>query len=65
MKYKGNGVVWDSVKNKPLCKFVNGEFETNDSYIIGVLESKGYIAEYTEQPKQEIKKKPSKIKGAE
>lgn len=34
MKFYGNGTVWDSSKNKALCKFVDGELETKDRYII-------------------------------
>ena len=30
MKFFGNGLVWDKDNNKNLCKFDNGEFETED-----------------------------------
>lgn len=34
---KDNLIVWDKLKNKALCKFNNGVFETNDKYIIDRL----------------------------
>jgi len=42
MKFKGNGLVWDKERNKPLCKFINGEFETDDMRTIEVLASLNY-----------------------
>ena len=34
---KDNLIVWDKLKNKALCKFNKGVFETNDKYIIDRL----------------------------
>ena len=42
MLFKGNGGVWDKEKNKRLCKFVNGEFETEDIRTIEILAKLGY-----------------------
>lgn len=42
MKFYGNGIVWDSNKNKLLCRFTKGTYETNDKYEIDYLLSKGY-----------------------
>ena len=42
MKFYGNGIVWDKEKNKRLCKFVEGEFETDDNRIVNNLVDLGY-----------------------
>jgi hypothetical protein len=42
MKFYGNGIVWDSSKNKILCKFIKGEFETIDPEIKEKLIDLGY-----------------------
>ena len=34
MKFYGTGTVWDASANKVLCKFVDGEFETKDRYVM-------------------------------
>lgn len=75
MKFYGNGVVWDSNKNKALCKFVKGEYETKNAYEIEYLLSKGYdndgvqeetkeeeVATTQEEPKKETKVNTSKRK---
>lgn len=35
--YRGTGIIWDGENNKPLCKFVDGRFETSNKRIIGKL----------------------------
>lgn len=40
--FKGNGIVWDSKKNKLLCKFEDGIFTTEDERIIDILKSLNY-----------------------
>jgi len=42
MKFYGNGLVWDKEKNKPLCRFVDGTIETEDTDIIKKLIGGGY-----------------------
>lgn len=42
MKFYGLGVVWDSGSSKVLCRFENGEFETEDKIIIKKLINLGY-----------------------
>lgn len=42
MKFYGNGLVWDKVKSKPLCRFVDGVFETKDTIMAQKLVSLGY-----------------------
>lgn len=42
MKFYGNGIVWDKGKSKPLCRFVDGEFETYDAEIGKKLFALGY-----------------------
>ena len=75
MIFKGNDVVWDADLNKELCKFNNGEFETNDYRLASILVKLGYEhdteefkAMETEQYKvldkneltKEVSKKPRK-----
>ena len=40
--YKGNGIVWDAEKNKPLCKFEKGELHTTDQRTKDILDKLGY-----------------------
>lgn len=42
MIFYGNGVVWDKRTNKRLCKFVNGELDTDDARVIEILTSLNY-----------------------
>lgn len=42
MKFYGNGLVWDRDANKPLCKFIKKELETEDKHIIDRLIELGY-----------------------
>jgi hypothetical protein len=37
MIFYGNGIVWDKENNKRLCKFVDGQLETDDKRIIEAL----------------------------
>jgi len=49
MKFYGNGVVWDPNQNKPLCTFVDGEFETDDAEAIAILKNNGYKNDIVEE----------------
>ena len=42
MKFKARGtfILWDKEKDQALCKFVNGEYETDDPYITNKLKGK-------------------------
>ena len=42
MTFYGDGIVWDCEKNKPLCKFENGELETADKRVVEILKGLGY-----------------------
>ena len=42
MKFYGTGSVWDGAKNKNLCSFVNGIYETEDQAIISKLVEIGF-----------------------
>lgn len=53
---KKNLIVWDKDKNKRLCKFVNGEFETDDKRIIGILSQSYEHAGEALTPKQQLQK---------
>lgn len=59
MKFKGNGIAWDAIKDRVLCKFIDGQFETEDNQLIDDLKKNGYVLE------DEPKKKAIKSKGAE
>lgn len=46
--FKGNGLVWDKERNKPLCKFdKSGEYKTADKRIISILKD-NYESDYIE-----------------
>ena len=55
--FKGHGGVWNPEKNKPLCKFINDEYETDDKYVIEMLIKLGYESDYIE-PKKPVARKP-------
>ena len=45
MKFYGSGIVWDKENNQRLCKFKNGEFETDDERVATILHNLGYRSE--------------------
>lgn len=57
MKFYGNGVVWDNMKSKVLCKFTNGEYETIDKYEIEQLIKRGYESDGIQQEEEAEEKK--------
>ena len=63
MKFYGNGVVWDNMKSKVLCKFKNGEYEATDKYEIGYLLEKGYDNDGVQQ--EEIKEEDEEVEVGE
>ena len=42
MKFYGAGIVWNGREDKPLCRFQNGEFETNDKETAEILLALGF-----------------------
>ena len=42
MKFYGNGIVWDKERNKALCTFKDGEFETKEDRVKDILLDLGY-----------------------
>lgn len=42
MKFYGHGIVWDADKDKPLCEFKDGVFETKTKRTIDKLTALGY-----------------------
>lgn len=42
MKFYGTGIVWNGREDKPLCRFQNGEFETNDKETAEILLALGF-----------------------
>jgi spermidine/putrescine-binding protein len=57
-----NEAVWDAAKNKVLCKFENGIFETDDPKIIEVLK-KNYKFEEIKNEVKKIKEEIKEIKN--
>ena len=55
MKFYGNGAVWDAGCNRQLCKFINGELETEDEHIKSTLIRLGYPYEPEDPKINEIK----------
>ena len=45
MKFYGTGIVWDKEKDKVLCRFKNGVYETADKRTIERLKRTGYRSE--------------------
>lgn len=44
-KPKTPNIVWDASAGRPLCRFVNGVFETNDEAVASKLKAMGHIVE--------------------
>ena len=42
MKFYGAGIVWNGREDKPLCRFQNGEFDTNDKETAEILLDLGF-----------------------
>jgi uncharacterized lipoprotein YehR (DUF1307 family) len=42
MVFYGNGIVWDAVKNKNLCRVSDGKYETDNDEIIQYLIKLGF-----------------------
>lgn len=42
MKFYGNGIEWDALKDKPLCEFQDGVYETEDYDIATRLIETGF-----------------------
>jgi hypothetical protein len=62
MKFYGSDLVWDKENGKPLCQFVNGEYEAKTNREIEILYSLGY--EHEELNPAEIEQvKEEKPKG--
>jgi hypothetical protein len=66
MIVKGHGAVWDVEKNKILCRFINGLFETDDKVILRKLSEMGFdipVEAFTDQ--EDLKEVEKEIKPAE
>lgn len=63
MKFKGAGIVWDKRHDKPLCKFVDGVYETNDTKEQAILKELGYEYEVTSKKATTRKQKVVKEDG--
>ena len=71
MKFYGKGIIWDAENDCILCRFKDGEFETEDKRVIFKLAELGfkYEGELPEIPLEELKvsvlKDMAKEKGIE
>jgi len=64
MKFYGNGSVWDKERNKALCRFQDGEYETDDERTVNLLIKGGYKHDGREteprhEERQETEKEPT------
>ena len=56
MIFKGKGSVWDTRKNRELCTFVDGKYETTDPTEIGYLVKHGHDHDGVyEEPKEPVR----------
>ena len=53
-KSEKSKIVWDATKNKPLCKFIDGEYETNDEHKKAELIRLGYEHEFIDAEFEDI-----------
>ena len=60
MKFKGHGIVWDAEKNCILCRFKDGEFETEDRDLADRLKYAGYDSEGEIQEAKTLEEKTVK-----
>ena len=60
IKFYGNGLVWNHKKNKMLCKFINGLYETDDCEEIDILRNDGF--QFEGKLEVEIDEKKEQIK---
>lgn len=65
MRFYGHGIVWDTERNRVLCKFDrDGTFETQDHRAVGILSGMGYKyePEPVKKPELEIELEPTQEK---
>lgn len=65
MTFYGIGGVWDKENDKILCRFVDGEFQTEDKRVIKILTELGYKSDsvapnVSEAPKKVVRKRSAK-----
>ncbi len=66
-KPKTPNILWDASSNRPICRFVKGVFETNDTALAGKLKGLGYTVEGETNTKSidEMKADELKVYAAE
>lgn len=62
MKFYGVGTVWDKELNKALCRFTDGEFETEDTRTAMALRELGYECDAEEPVTQSEPRPAEKLK---
>ena len=62
-KAKTPNILWDTSNNRPLCKFVNGAFETNDEALAEKLKALGHTVEGEADAKPLDKMKVDELKA--
>ena len=60
MKFFGKGIAWNHELDKPLCKFIGGELETEDQKVIEKLKKLGYTVD-----EEKVVNRKTNKKGAE
>lgn len=68
--FRGNGVVWDKTRNRRLCKFEKGIYETDNAHDIEVLRDyptypENAVNEYYAEKAKEKKEADKKKKAAD
>lgn len=56
-------ILWDAARNCPLCRFVNGVFETGDGALASRLRGMGYAVEGEAEAKPLDKMKVDELKA--
>lgn len=62
-KPKTPNIIWDASSNSPICKFVNGAFETNDEALASKLKDLGHTVEGEADAKPLDKMKVDELKA--
>ena len=67
--FKGNGIVWNPIRNKQLCRFTDGEYTTSDHDEIAFLrdnyETISDLCEYDKKRNAVVRSTKSRAKKKE
>lgn len=62
--FYGNGAVWDAVKGRVLCRFVDGKYETSDEREIAILSAYPHDGEINTESEEQTETKPKRGRKA-